>query len=268
MRIFFAGVFALWAVAGQAAPFDRLMTAMQMDEIVSILAEEGTASALELEESMFPGRGGAAWEEEVARIYDVDARRLALRESMADLLSETDLDPLVAFFESDRGQRIMTLEVTARRAFIDPAMEEAATENFADAEETRPRLYEQITEFTEVNDLITQNIEGAFRSNVAFALGAHEAGAFAGMTVDQLVAQMWGGDEMVEAEIRSWMFAYLMTAYSPLSEADLDAYIALSRSEEGDALNAAIMGAFDALFTDISYDLGTSAGRFMAQQEL
>lgn len=244
------------------------MTAMKLYEAVDILVEEGRISALDLDDSMFPGRGGPVWEEEVTRIYTPEPRAAELRAVVESMLSETDLDPLLAFVESETGQRIMTLEISARRAFMDPDMEELATEAFADAQETRPRLHAQVTAFTQANDLVEANVEGAFRSNAAFAFGIHEAGAFAELSVDELVAQMWAGEDVVRADIEAWLYAYQMTAYAPLDDEEFAAYIALSETEEGQALNAAIMGGFDALFADLSYDLGRAAGRFMAQQDL
>ncbi|MEL6913035.1 MAG: DUF2059 domain-containing protein [Pseudomonadota bacterium] len=270
MRAGLALAFGLVVVAGAAAadPVDRLLDAMQIDEVVNILVDEGSATALGLEERMFPGRGGAAWEDEVERIYERDAREAALAADMRKRLEGEDLAPLLAFLESDVGQRVMALEVSARRAFVDPEMEEIALSLFADAEEEEPVLHGQVMEFVEVNDLVDQNVEGAFRANAAFALGAHEAGAFPGMSLDALVAQLWGGDEAVEADVSSWLYAYLMTAYRPLPEEDLAAYIDLSRTPSGQLLNDVLMTSFGTLFTDISFDLGSAAGRFMAQQEL
>lgn len=258
---------SIWADE-YSAQFTRLMEAMRMNEVVGILVEEGREASIDLEVSMFPGRGGAAWEGELDRIYARETRQVQLKREMKYLMSGTDMAPLLEFLESDRGQRIMALEVSARRAFMDPEMEEIAAELYADAEEELPVLYAQVQDFTDVNDLVTQNVEGAFRSNAAFALGAHEAGAFPGMSVDQLIAEMWDGDEAATADISGWIYAYLMTAYRPLSPEDMDAYIALSASEPGQQLNAAIMGAFDKIFADIAYDLGSAAGRFMAQQDL
>ncbi|MEO1795925.1 MAG: hypothetical protein AAFR53_02780 [Pseudomonadota bacterium] len=259
---------SLAASLASADAFDRLLTALKIDEVVDILIEEGTASGLSLEDSMFPGRGGPAWEAEIARIYDAEAHAALIRSEMDTRLEGTDLAPLVDFLESETGAQIMALEVSARRAFIDPEMETIASELFAGAEEETPELHAQVMEFTEVNDLVGQNVKGAFRSNAAFALGAHEAGAFPGATVDQVIARLWAGDEAVEADVSDWLYAYLMTAYKPLPPEDLEAYIALSRSDEGQALNQAIMGSFDRLFSKISYDLGSAAGRFMAQQDL
>ncbi|MEO0486668.1 MAG: hypothetical protein AAF092_12230 [Pseudomonadota bacterium] len=263
-----AATFLSLASPSGADEFERLMDALRMDEVVDILVEEGTSSALEIEASMFPDRGGAAWADEVARIYDADLRSAQIKGVMEDIMSADALPPVLAFLESERGARIMTLEVTARRAFIDPDMEEVALEIFADAETEHAELFANVMEFIEVNDLIDQNVEGAFTANFAFAQGATNAGAFAGLSAAQLAAQMWAGEEAVAADVEQWMFAYLMTAYSPLESSDLEAYIALSRTEAGQTLNQAIMDSFGALFEDISYDVGAAAGRFMAQQDI
>jgi hypothetical protein len=61
---------------------------------------------------------------------------------------------------------------------------------------------------------------------------------------------------------------YLAMAYQPLSDADLEAYIAFSRTPEGQVLNRALFAAFDALFNALSRDLGLAAARLMAGQDL
>ncbi|MEM1235468.1 MAG: hypothetical protein AAGI10_00770 [Pseudomonadota bacterium] len=273
MRIFWAACLSLvatvaWSEEDFPRQFDRLMDAMRMNEVIGILVEEGRAAGLELEDSMFPGRGGQAWQDELDRIYEREGRQVQLRREMSRFLEGADMPVLLEFMESPRGQRIMALEVSARRAFMDPEMEVIAGDLYANAAEELPTLHKQVSEFSEVNNLVDGNVEGAFASNAAFALGAHEAGAFAGLTVDQLIAQMWQGDEAVRADVSDWLYAYTMTAYQPLSEDDMTAYIAISKTEPGQQLNAAIMTAFGTLFSDISYDLGAAAGRFMAQQDL
>jgi len=269
MRLLFAA-FLCFAAAGSvnADEFRRLFDAMKIDEVVAILAEEGIPSALDLETSMFAGAGGARWQGEVTRIYNREVRQSELKDTLRQSLQEADLEPILAFLESERGRRITALEVSARRAFIDPEMEEMAREIFSDAEETRPELFDQVREFTDVNDLVALNVEGSFRSNVAFALGVHETGGFPGLPIDELVDMLWEGDEAAEVAIANWLNAYLMTAYGPLPEGDLQAYIAFSRSDIGQEYNAAIMASFDALFADISYDLGRAAGRYMTQRDL
>lgn len=270
MRAFvFAVAFAVFAAPAMAEDaFERLMLALRMDEVVEILSEEGRESALQLETNMFPQRGGVPWINEVDRIYDPVAQSAAFRTAMMPMIAGADMAALLDFFESDRGQQIVALEVSARRAFIDPQMEELARDLFKDAPTSDATLHEQVVAFIEVNDLVAQNVDGAFRSNVSFAMGAHDAGAFADLNLDQLVSRMWQGEEDARAQIGSWLYGFLMTAYRPLDEEDLNAYLALSTTDAGQQLNSAIIGAFDALFTDISFDLGHAAGRFAAQQDL
>ncbi|MEM9855124.1 MAG: hypothetical protein AAF841_11830 [Pseudomonadota bacterium] len=268
MRALALSLFLALPVGAFADPVTRVFDALKINEVVDILAEEGRASAEELEENMFPGRGGAAWQAEIARIYDVGSMEKTLAGAMTRALRDADVLTMVDFLESARGKKIMALEISARRAFIDPEMEDIAAETFANAQQTRPVLYEQVQAFTEINALVEQNLEGAFASNAAFAMGLKSSGAFPGASADQLIAELWSGDEAVEADVRDWLFAYLMTAYAPLSEQDLAAYISFSETEPGAELNSAIMEGFGILFAEISFDLGAAAGRFMGQQDL
>ena len=51
-------------------------------------------------------------------------------------------------------------------------------------------------------------------------------------------------------------------AYGPLSDAELEGYIALSATREGRSMNLALFAAFDELFRGISFDIGKAASRF------
>jgi hypothetical protein len=57
-------------------------------------------------------------------------------------------------------------------------------------------------------------------------------------------------------------------AYQPLSDEELDTYIAMARTDEGRALNRALFAAFDEVFTDISATLGLAASRFIVGQDI
>ena len=47
----------------------------------------------------------------------------------------------------------------------------------------------------------------------------------------------------------------------PLTEAELQSYVAFWESPAGQVLNAALFSAFDTVFRDVSLDLGRAAGR-------
>lgn len=248
-----------------------LQQAMKIPDIIAVLRDEGMAYGASLEEELFPGRGGAAWGVAVDLIYDTPTMEerfgAALeREIGADTAT---LGAAVDFFASERGQRILTLEVEARRALLDEAVEDAARaraeEMIAEAD---PRM-DALRRFAEANDLIESNVQGALNANLAFYQGMAEAGAFGDeMTEEQMLDDVWGQEADVRAETGDWLFSYLALAYGPLPDEDLEAYTDFSLTPEGQKLNAALFAAFDAVFREISRNLGRAAARQMMGQDI
>jgi hypothetical protein len=236
-----------------------LTDVLKMDEILSVMRDEGLEYGKTLEDDMFPGRGGDAWRAQVARIYDPALLRQEFDAALvAELSGAADqLDQIVDFFGSDRGQAILGLEIEARRALLDPSVEDAAKVAWANLQETDDPLAERIMRFAEVNDLIESNVMGALNSSFAFSKGLAQAEAFPqDMTEDQMLADIWGQEADVRAETTGWLFPFLSLAYGPMPEADMDAYIAFSETPAGQQANAALFAAFDKVFTRVSFDLG------------
>jgi hypothetical protein len=72
----------------------------------------------------------------------------------------------------------------------------------------------------------------------------------------------------VRKESEKWLFSYLSLAYQPLSDADLDAYIAFSETPAGQRLNTIIFTAFDEAFRQVSFDLGRASALQMKGQDI
>ena len=172
------------------------------------------------------------------------------------------LEVIEAFFGSDRGQRILTLEVEARRALLDQETENAAklhVEELVAKEDPRLAL---IQKFAEVNDLVEMNVAGALNANLAFFKGMASAGGFANqMTEDQMLQTVWSEEPAIRDETETWLYPYLALAYQPLSDDDIQAYVSFSDLAEGKVLNAAVFAAFNVLFTEISGNLGRAAAK-------
>lgn len=246
-----------------------LVEAMGLPEVVEIMHQEGLRYGGTIEDQMFPGGGGPAWRAAVTAAYDPVAMDKVLRARMAETLPEAVVADSEAFFGSDRGRRIIALEVSARRALLDPGVEAEAR---AAAEAMRmdggPRV-DLVGRFADANQLVDQNVAGALNANLAFYQGLDRGRAFAdGMTEAEMLAEVWGQEPEVRTDTEAWVYSYLLLAYAPLSDEDLEAYIAFSETEAGQALNRALFGAFDGMFTGISRDLGLAAARFMASQPL
>jgi len=271
-----AGAPALHLVQAEApeagAPAEEvaaLLDAIGMGELLPIMRQEGLDYAEDLAADMFPGRGGARWENQVDRIYDTARMRREMEREVAARMSRAETDAVLQFFESDLGRRIVGLELSAREALLDPDVEEAAEEAAAELEASGDPRFELLRAFVEANDLVEMNVVGALNSNWAFYQGLDAGGAFDGeLTEDQMLADVWEQEEEIRDETRDWVYSYLGLAYRPLSDDDLAAYTALSETPEGRALNTALFAAFDAMFTRISRELGLAAATFMAGEDI
>lgn len=254
----------------ETAPEVRgLLEAMGLYSILEVMAAEGVAGGPDMEAEMFPGQGGAAWSAVVAGIYSAD--RLA-REFEAALplerLTPEAVASLRAFYDTDLGQRVAAGELAARQSFLAPGVEETARDLATRrAAEGDPRIA-LLTEFIAVNDLIELNVSGALNSNFAFYRGLSEGGAFATpMPEDLMLAEVWGQEAEIRTDLTEWLFAYQTLAYEDLDDAEMQAYIDLTATEAGQALNAALFAGFADLFDAISYDLGQAAAHFIAGEE-
>lgn len=260
-------VVALPARASDA--FDELSDAMELTAILEVMREEGIAYGEELAADMFAGAASADWQADVAEIYAADRLNEMFLTKLEDELADADLAPMADFFVSDLGRRVVTLEVSARRAMLDEAVEEAADLTLEDKmAEADPRL-DLLREFVETGDLVEANVVGGMNSNYAFYRGLIAGGAFPyDMSEDQILSDVWGQEREIREETRQWLMSYLLLAYDPLSDEDLEAYTQFFETEPGKDLNRALFAAFDVMFTDVSYQLGLLAAKNMVSQEL
>lgn len=267
-----AVAFALfWCAAPVPAAADagRLFDALGMPQIIEVMRDEGLAYGETIRTDLLNGQGGDNWSETVSAIYDASAMEAQMREGFVARLDGVDVAPLLDFFESERGQRIVETEVAVRRAFLDEDVEEAAEAAAADLRADNPDRFARLQSFVEANDLVESNVMGAMNSNYAFYTGLMSGQAFDDtLTEDQILSDVWSQEDGIRADTEEWVYAYLGLAYDALSDADLDAYIAMSETEEGRALNRALFGAFGTVFEDISHRLGAEAARLLVGQDI
>jgi len=250
-------------VAAESADIAALVQALKLDELLGVLRDEGIAYGSRLEAEMFPSGGGPGWPRAVDLIYDLPALKADFIAALeAELGDEPEvLAEILAFYATDTGARVVTLEIEARRAFLDQAAEDAARVSADKRRAGRDPRVEQIERFITAGDLLEMNVAGALSGNLAFLMGMNESGAYgAGLPRDQLMENIWGQEDEIRDDLRTWLHAYLGLAYEPLSAAELDIYVDFMASPAGKRLNAALFLAFDRAFRRISYDLGRAAG--------
>ncbi|MFC3182375.1 hypothetical protein [Cypionkella sinensis] len=248
-----------------------LTQTLKIDALIAVMRSEGLANGKDMEADLFPGQGGAAWSVVVSQVYDAGrlhaifdaALTKALQNDAATQQAMTD------FFGTALGQKILALEIDARKTLLDDKATEAAAQVWAKAAAAKTPRVAQINHFAEVNDLVESNVMGALNGNLAFYRGMNDAGAFPQpMPEDDMLAEVWGQEADVRHDTTEWLFPFLMLAYQPLSDHELDQYIAFSETPAGQKANRAMFTAFDAMFVQVSKELGQSAGRLMAGQDI
>ncbi len=245
---------------------EALNRAMRLDEVVLILRDEGLRSAGEMEADLADG-GGQYFRDRIDRIYDTgvmgDAMRGALRAGMTD----DEIDAVLEFFDTARGQRILTLENTARVAMADPDVEDIARATYADLDRAGDARLTAVARFVEINDLVERNVASALGSSYQFYRGLSEGGGVR-MGEDDILTEVWAQEAELREDMESWLFGFLLLAYRPLSDADLSAYLEFSGSPAGQALNSALFAGFEVMYGDISYALGTAVALAMEGSDI
>ncbi|MEZ5779470.1 MAG: DUF2059 domain-containing protein [Paracoccaceae bacterium] len=266
-----SAVLALPRAGLAAADTAALGEALHLAEVFEVMAEEGRAYGAELEAEMFPGGGGASWQNAVSGIYSVDRMLPDFNGVFAAELerSGADTGAILEFFRSDLGQEVTTLEISARRALLDEGVEEASRLKLDEMRAEGSRRLALVEDFVRANDLVETNVVGALNANYAFYQGLADADALIGeMTESDMLREVWTQEDSIREETDLWIHSYLAMAYTPLSDDDLKAYIEFSRSQAGQDLNRALFAGFDAVFVDVSRDLGRAAGAVLAGQDL
>src|SRR6056297_3158405 len=234
--------------ADRGAQIDTLIDALKITETVEIMREEGLVFGREVGSDMLADSESDGWSAVVSRIYDAGKMRTLVTQGIRKALGEADPGPMVGFFASPRGQEVIALELAARHAFLDP-------------------LLEHVDRLIEDSDLIERNVSGALNANLMFYNGLVDGGALE-MSQDDILADVWSQEDAVREDARDWLQSFLVMAYDPLSEADLEAYAGFYRSPAGQALNRATFTAFDRMYEEISYLLGRAVAQRMQSERL
>lgn len=252
-------------------PAAVLTRMLMLPDMFEIMQAEGAEYGVTLKKEFFDDAVGQDWAGEVAAIYAPDRLMPLFQQAFADDLKATGADPapLIEFFASPLGQRIVNLELSARRALLDDDIEAASRQRVEEMRAGADPRFTLLEDYVAANHLIDLNVSSALNANMAFFRGLAAAGAFAeGMPEEEMLAQVWSQEDEVRAETETWMLTYVAVAYAPLADDELRAYTQFSMTPEGAALNRALFAGFDAIFSKVSNDLGRAVGRRASGTEL
>lgn len=276
LRLLLAPVLAVSVACAAAGPVaagqtEDLVAALRLPDLFDVVSAEGRAYGREIDDNMLDGGGGASWALAVDQIY-APGRLLpkftaALDENL--LRTDADLGPALAFFRSALGQQATALEISARRALLDPDVEDAGRLTLEEMRANNAPRLALVDAFIEANNLVETNVASGLNANYAFYQGLRDAGAIGPeMSEDDVVAEVWSQEDAIRDETDTWVHAYLTMAYAPLSDDQIRQYTELSKEAGAVALNRAMAEAFETVFTDVSRQLGRAAGAVLAGQDL
>ncbi|WP_299911079.1 hypothetical protein [uncultured Paracoccus sp.] len=250
----------------------RLWQALRLDEMLVVMQDEALNQGDEMAEMLFEQGSDAGWRKRVSAIHD--PRRLsgllhaALTEALAEEpgeLNRTALD----FLEAPLGRQVVELELQARRAIIDQDTEDGAIAAFQQALDIEAPRLTTINRLIEGADLLEPTIAAALNEALAFSRGFGAEGGFTmPMTDAEMLEETWAQEPDIRAMIEEWLPAYLMLAYSPLSDEDLARYVEFATSDAGKGLWSAVNGAYEEVYTAISREMGAAAALHIAGRQL
>ncbi|MAN55623.1 MAG: DUF2059 domain-containing protein [Paracoccus sp. (in: a-proteobacteria)] len=257
---------------GPAAPLtERLWNTMDLESLMPILRDEAVAEAEDMQADLFKRGGTGGWLDQVARIHDPDRLESLFREGLEAARENADrgrIEDALTFYRSDLGRRLVGLENSARRTMLDADAEAAAREALSAAAARDDPRVARIRRLIDEAQLIGPNVAGGMNAAMAFSEGFAEGEGFdMPMNAERMLRDTWRQEEEIRAQTTEWMESYLLLAYSPLSDADLDRYIVFAGSAGGKALSGLMFAGFDAVFRKTSYELGlTAAGQMRGRQ--
>ncbi|WP_417277627.1 DUF2059 domain-containing protein [Celeribacter sp.] len=257
----------LFGVGAQAGPDEAqlttLMQAMMFEDVVDVLCDEGAEMSEDFVEAGY-GVPKPMWDKMLSRLYDEDVMAKAFHEEMGEALGDTDLTPMIAFYETDLGQKIARLELETRRAMSDEATQEVANDAWAQLDPDTERAH-LIEDYVQVNDLVEMNVVGAMNSDIAYYQGLWSAGFdnAQGSSDSDILNEIWASEPEVRADVSEWVYGFSTMAYQTLSDDEFEAYIDFGRTEAGQKLNHALFSSFDAVYEHVSRGLGAGTAKLM-----
>lgn len=240
---------------------------LRINELAHVLSDEGAEYGQSLDREMLNGEAGGGFHLMVRQIYDPARIAEGIHEGLAQHMDEAALEEAIAFFASPLGVRIVSLELDARIAFADRATEETARARYTDLRDQDPARHALIVRLINAGDLVQRNVTATMNADIQYYRGLIDGDMIEMDQSDILDAVTADLDGMTE-DTEGWLGGFMTLAYSPLSDADLEAYASFAESEAGHALNRGFFAGFDPLYEDISYALGRAVALNMASEEL
>ncbi|MBK4215695.1 DUF2059 domain-containing protein [Paracoccus caeni] len=250
----------------------RVWQVMEMEQMMPVLRDEALDEADDMAEMLFQRGGTGAWLDQVGAIHDPARMQDLFVTGMQEAIPTMDaalIGEALDFYETALGKRIMALEVSARIAFMDEAVEADARATYQLAATVDAPRVAQIDRLIDGADLIDPNVAGGLNAAIAFSNGFNDGGGYPmPMTEDQILSDAWAQEAQVRQDTIDWLNSYLLMTYAPLSDAELDEFVSFAETGASQALAGLLFAGFDHAYRQTSYELGLAAAGQLGGRDL
>lgn len=248
---------------------DQIVTELQLAELARILADEAMVDAeTQLDPALDPG-ARREWLSNLRRLNDAE-RLLSM---LSDALSragasapEAELLRALDFYRKPLGKRVVALELSARRAMIDPDGRSAAEAAYVQSGREAAARRQKLEQLIDASDVIEASVASGLNAYLAATRGFQAAVGENGTEAD--LVDVWAQEDQIRHEVGNWVRGLLFLAYGPLSDAELEQLIAFTKSSEGQILADVVLQAFDEVFMQVAFETGMASAASIAGEEL
>ena len=235
--------------------YEQLFAALNLEEIVSVIRQEGMEEAEATSEIYLKNIKQDNFRSSINELYSIELMQSKITAGLRAALSETDAQSALAFYQTPLGVLVSKLETTARLAISDDEVEEMAVSTAAKALQSGDSRAKVLQKAVTDMKLTEYNLSGAFSTRFAFLSGLAEAEEL-GITQDQIIALIAQDNDDLRDEIDKWVLGYVFMTYKPLSDEQLTRYLDFQMSAIGEELNRALFEVFNDLSVQNAGQLG------------
>ncbi|MDD7970231.1 hypothetical protein [Roseinatronobacter alkalisoli] len=251
-----------------------LSEAFLLPELFQIMAAEGRAAIGQDSAAPVSDAELDLWRAELDEIYDADRMHVDFVAALdAALESKPGIRAdAIDFATTELGQRILRLEISARDALLQDEIDDVARLALLEARSASQKGADNrlalVRARIRANDLVELNVSLGMNTSYAYYRGMLAENTAIGLNAEDMLNMVQALEPSIRNDVTDWIESYFLMAYQPLSDDELQAYIAYSASPEGDAFNRAMFQAFDAVFVGLSHRVGRALGRIMNSESL
>lgn len=258
MRIALAlGIASAFAQTMPASPADAYARKAGLDRQLESLAK-GTAEQFASDLSGNPNMSPERRRRVIAAATNIfTAQRMgqAIRGQLARHAQEEDLKQATSFYDSPLGKRIVAAELS--HALADPnAMQKRAADlspTFAIDEPKRYALARRLETSLRSTEFVLNTVE--LMAVAALRGAAASAGANRDAEIEKLRQRIRADNAQIAPQLRPIIVVSGSLMYEPLSDDELQAYVAHAEQPSSVRITAALLRSFEGMFDELSLAL-------------